>query len=187
MFGEAILELLHVGKTYTEIQSALGCSRGVITHWRKKGKVPEKIRRSYDWVAISEMYAAGYSMTDCANRFGFSPGSWTAAVNVGKVRVRPKLIASLDEIMTSNPNRSRGHIKRRLKSAGKARDKCDRCGVSRWMGEKLSIQLHHKNGIKYDHREENLEWLCPNCHSLTDTFCGRNNRKRGDSSDGSSA
>jgi hypothetical protein len=37
--------------------------------------------------------------------------------------------------------------------------------------------MDHINGNRKDHRLENLRWLCPNCHSQTDTFCARNGNK----------
>ena len=42
------------------------------------------------------------------------------------------------------------------------------------MNSKLTLQLDHINGINNDNRKENLRFLCPNCHSQTDTFAGRN-------------
>ncbi len=51
------------------------------------------------------------------------------------------------------------------------------CGVSEWCGKSLSLQLDHINGIHNDHRIENLRFLCPNCHSQTDTFAGKNKNK----------
>lgn len=52
---------------------------------------------------------------------------------------------------------------------------CEQCGNDgNWQGQILTLQLDHKNGINNDNRLENLRWLCPNCHSQTETFTGRN-------------
>ena len=40
----------------------------------------------------------------------------------------------------------------------------------------LVLELDHINGVGDDHRLENLRLLCPNCHSQTETYCGRNIR-----------
>lgn len=51
-------------------------------------------------------------------------------------------------------------------------DKCQKCG---WhevnpFTNKIPLQVHHINGDALDNREENLQLLCPNCHSLTDNY-----------------
>ena len=52
---------------------------------------------------------------------------------------------------------------------------CDNNGV--WQGKRLTLQLDHRNGVKNDNRPENLRWLCPNCHSQTETFGSKNLRR----------
>lgn len=47
--------------------------------------------------------------------------------------------------------------------------KCQKCGwgeVNETTG-KVPLEVHHLNGDCTDNREENLQLLCPNCHSLT--------------------
>lgn len=52
---------------------------------------------------------------------------------------------------------------------------CAICGnTGEWLGKKLTLQLDHINGVPNDHRLENLRFLCPNCHSQTETYCGKN-------------
>ena len=51
---------------------------------------------------------------------------------------------------------------------------CSKCGINEWNGKMLSLHLDHINGVNNDHRLENLRFLCPNCHSQTETYTGRN-------------
>lgn len=52
--------------------------------------------------------------------------------------------------------------------------KCECCGNAEWNNKEIPLQLHHINGNRYDNRLENLQLLCPNCHSQTDNFAGKN-------------
>lgn len=78
----------------------------------------------------------------------------------------------VDKLLSGRRNRS--HIKGRLVQLGLLEDACAECGATTWLGQPLSLHLHHVNGDPHDNRLENLQILCPNCHSQTDTFGGRN-------------
>ena len=51
---------------------------------------------------------------------------------------------------------------------------CNSCGLTEWLGKPIPLELEHKDGCHTNHRLENLELLCPNCHALTETYAGRN-------------
>ena len=55
--------------------------------------------------------------------------------------------------------------------------KCECCGLSEWQGQKLPLEIHHINGDRWDQRRENLQILCPNCHSLTENWRARSKGK----------
>jgi 5-methylcytosine-specific restriction endonuclease McrA len=52
--------------------------------------------------------------------------------------------------------------------------KCNNCGLSEWRGQPIKLELEHKDGNHMNDERDNLEALCPNCHSLTDTWRGKN-------------
>lgn len=82
---------------------------------------------------------------------------------------------SMEEILVENSTYYNGAtLKKRLVKEGYLEYKCAICGnLGEWNGKKLVLQLDHKNGIHNDNRIYNLRFLCPNCHSQTDTFCGK--------------
>lgn len=54
---------------------------------------------------------------------------------------------------------------------------CAKCGLSEWLSLPITLELEHKDGNNQNNSRDNLEGLCPNCHSITKTWRGRNKRK----------
>jgi hypothetical protein len=141
-------------------------------HMRRLGFPPMPQRRQ-DWAEIQSYYDDGHSLRECEARFGFSRASWYQAVQRGAIVPRPAGM-SVEKLITGRRNRT--HLKQRLVRLGLLEDSCQECGVTEWRGKPLSLCLHHLNGVNDDNRIENLVLLCPNCHSQTDNFAGRNRR-----------
>lgn len=86
---------------------------------------------------------------------------------------------SLKEILVENSLFSNTTIlKNKLFKSGVKKRKCESCGQGEvWNGKKMALHLDHINGVNNDNRIENLRILCPNCHSTTKTYGGKNARK----------
>lgn len=53
--------------------------------------------------------------------------------------------------------------------------KCSNCGCDgHWQGGLISLEIDHIDGDNSNNEVENLRYLCPNCHALTETYRGRN-------------
>lgn len=66
-------------------------------------------------------------------------------------------------------------LRRALLESGRPKQ-CGYCGLFEWRGKPILLVPDHSNGKFWDNRKENLVLSCPNCHSQTETFAGRNNR-----------
>lgn len=170
-------ELLAAGRSRAEIARQLGVSKGTVSyHARRLGHaVAEECARRYDWPVVQAHHDAGHGMRECMAAFGFSSASWFEAVKRGALVARPARMA-LDELLVGGTPRGRFYLKARLLAEGVKEGRCEQCGLERWRDQPLALALHHVNGRPDDNRLENLQLLCPNCHSQTDNFAGRNRR-----------
>lgn len=117
------------------------------------------------------------------NEFGIDIGHFRRADNTGRPSSRRM---SPSELLVRRPDGAKRldaeRLRRALIELGTAYE-CVACGTGReWMGRPLTLHVDHINGEFLDCRRENLRFLCPNCHSQTDTYAGRNRRRYGGSS-----
>ena len=88
---------------------------------------------------------------------------------------RPNKEIPLSEILIENMQYQSYKLKLRLFKTGLKIQKCEICGWSKTSSDgRLPLELHHINGNHSDNRIENLQILCPNCHSLEQGYRGRN-------------
>ena len=149
-------------------------------------------RLSYTEQQAREAIAASYSWSESLRRLGLCPtgGAWrvlkkhAAAWNIStdhfdlRRAIRGNLTSRkpLSEVMVAGSSYSRYHLKCRLYAEGIKQPRCELCGQGDvWHGRPMSMILDHINGVRDDHRLENLRIVCPNCAATLDTHCGRKN------------
>jgi hypothetical protein len=176
----AVAERLARGQSIAAIAEELGLVKSTVCyHARRLGVLAdERFARRYDWGAIQSFYDQGHSIRACAREFGFCIESWHRAVRAGLLVSRPHG-APIEKYLVRGRRTNRSHLKQRLLQAGLKQNRCERCGLEEWLGQPISMALHHINGDGLDNTLENISLLCPNCHSQTPNFSGRNiNRAR---------
>jgi hypothetical protein len=123
-----------------------------------------------DGIIPFERKKCNFCNRGCSTRFYIKKGTiktWKETLNYTGSR--------LEDIFSGKyPEYTPLHLKHKLIKHGYKKNKCEICGIECWNNKLLSFELDHINGNSRDHRLENLRIVCPNCHSQTETFKGRN-------------
>lgn len=174
-----VARMLSEGVQRNEIARRLEISKATVSyHARRLGHpVDGRFGRRYDWEAVQRYYDAGHSVRESMSAFGFSAATWSDAVRRGAIVARPSAMP-ISALLVADTYRGRYNLKARLLKEGLKETRCERCGLVEWRGRPLIMALHHLNGQRNDNRFENLQLLCPNCHSQTKNFAGRNGLRR---------
>lgn len=113
------------------------------------------------------------------NQFNIDYSHFTGSLwNKGKTWT--KKTTNVEDKLIENCNYSSGlpysthKLKLLLLKTGKKEYKCECCKNTKWLDKPINLELHHINGINNDNRIDNLLLLCPNCHSYTDNYRGKN-------------
>ena len=104
---------------------------------------------------------------NCGKEINYNPsqktGTWCSNKCQGDYKIKQRLVEN-----SKWSNTIRAYI---IRERG---EKCEVCGITDWNGKSITLQIDHINGNRCDNRLENLKVMCPNCHSQTDTFAGKN-------------
>jgi hypothetical protein len=81
----------------------------------------------------------------------------------------------LDDIINGQyPQYQSNKLRKRLLKDGLKQNKCEICELEMWLDKPLKLELHHIDGNRHNNSIENIQLLCPNCHSYTDNYKGKN-------------
>lgn len=99
-----------------------------------------------------------------------------------KITNRNRNLINLNKILsgelTHNGHNS-SNLRKRLIDNDILPNKCAICGINAsWNGMNLTLHLDHISGNDKDNTLSNLRLLCPNCHSQTPTYAGKNIKNR---------
>ncbi len=94
-------------------------------------------------------------------------------------RIRVKEKYTQDEVFCKNSPVTQKMLRGYVKRNNLIEYKCCKCGCDgKWQGGHISLELDHIDGNNKNNTLSNLRYLCPNCHALTDTYRGKNIRKK---------
>ena len=95
----------------------------------------------------------------------------------GKGYTNKRESMSAEEYIKESIDPQTNKIKLKLLKEGLKPYKCECCGLSEWMGELIPLELHHKDGNRFNNEFNNFQLLCPNCHALTNSYRCKNCKK----------
>ena len=84
---------------------------------------------------------------------------------------------TLKEYLEQSKDIQSNKVRVKLLDEGLKEHKCECCGLTTWLNQPIPLELHHKDGNRYNNVLENFELLCPNCHAFTDSYRGKNVNK----------
>lgn len=112
------------------------------------------------------------------DKYGLNTSHFTGERwNKGKTEFTDKRVKAKDieDVFNNKIPIKTYNLKEKLFTLGYKEKKCEKCGCgTEWEGLPLTLELHHIDGNHYNNNLNNLQILCPNCHSQTETYRSRN-------------
>lgn len=81
-----------------------------------------------------------------------------------------------EDYLNKNSLTNSHRLKNKLIRDGIKEKKCEKCNNIVWNGMEIPLELHHIDGNRFNNLLENLQMLCPNCHSQTSNNSGKSSK-----------
>jgi uncharacterized protein YerC/Zn finger protein HypA/HybF involved in hydrogenase expression len=176
-FSFQIKEMLSRGVPNREIRKLTGASGATVSYHAKKLGLGKGPRAKYDWKKVQLSINAGRKFFQIRKEFGMSAATLSKARKDGRVQYLQKYQMTsqklIDCISGKISHNDRRLLRKRLIEEGMQYE-CKECGLKEWNGKKISLELDHIDGDARNNNADNFRLLCPNCHSQTSTWRGRN-------------
>lgn len=182
-----LIKLVNDGKSISEISNILNTSRTNTRYWLKK------LNLKTDWAnllknkikitdeQLIKTWEESISINSFLKKLGLntSGGSWyhykKRLSKLGVCVKKDPLIgkrmgglttaAMLNQQALHKKERLRRNTLLKLMNMNNIEYKCVGCEIKKWKDKEIKLHIHHKNDDRTDNRLENLEYLCPNCHT----------------------
>lgn len=96
----------------------------------------------------------------------------------GKGQSKKKNRMDLEDYLQNSTDIQTNKVRKKILEENIKAHRCECCGLETWLGQPIPLELHHKDGDPTHNELSNFELLCPNCHAFTDSYRGRNSRKK---------
>lgn len=203
--ADQIRAAIKEGKKIPDITRQFGVAASTVAYHRKQlGEQKYTFsRKLIDWNVAQNLYDQGNTYKEICTKLNCNESSLRRGIKRGLLTPMPSTLRAAQlkasrglsprgrnvcndaEIFCIDSKVSSTVLRKRCRKGdvilpGCQNDQCPHYMVAEpvWAGKLLVLQLDHVNGKRDDNRISNLRWLCPNCHSQTNTYCGRNNQRR---------
>lgn len=176
--GPKIREMLIGGSSFRVISETLGVAKATISYHARLVGLSKAERPQYDWLKVQEMFDAGVTVAGVIKHFGMSRATIDLARGRGRISYLTRARMSAHEYASDIRGKiamphHRRQMRRKLLREG-TEYRCVICGITEWCEKRISLEVDHMDGNTTNNDIPNIRLLCPNCHSQTPTWRGRN-------------
>lgn len=177
------------GQSYKKLNEALKQFDIKTSHFEPKGRRSKVVKR-IEKTRLSKIVLESKNFSDVLRNLGVKPNSATISTIKRRIQeydldvshfiknagnTKKHIDNYLRVYSKDEPKPQSSHVKDKLFEYGYKSKACEICGIMDWNGKPLTLQIHHIDGQHKNYTPENLQILCPNCHSQTDNW-GRKKR-----------